>query len=250
LVPRGDKQGDMKRLTLAVAAFALAAASGITPAAAQTAPVIPPAITVSGTGTVQRNPDKADVSFTIVTNDDDATRATSQNNARYSALLAKLAPLGIPATAVKTSYYNAQFVPRPPQPNPQSSERYGYVVTRSVDVTRDRTDDSGAVIDAGVAAGVTSVGGVTFGLRDERAAYRDALAAAVADAAAQAAVLAAAAHVRLGGVLQINAGGDPNVGPRPMFRAALAASAPVPTELPPSDLTFNATVSVRYAIAP
>jgi uncharacterized protein YggE len=191
------------------------------------------------------------VSFSIVTNDDNATKATSQNNALYLALTAQLHGVGIELPAIKTTGYSLSFNQRPPVPNPSYPQRYGYVVTRSVAVTSDRTDQAGAIVDAGVAAGVTNVGGVSFGLRDTRAAYREALAAAVADAEGQARVLAAAGHVRIVRLLSLSAGsfGSP---PRALqvIGAMTTRAASVPTDVQPSDLSVSATVSASYEVAP
>jgi uncharacterized protein YggE len=239
--------------TISIAAVALALVAAAAPALAQTpAPMAPaPRIDVAGQGSVDRTPDQALVSFSIVTNNDVAAGATSANNTIYNALLARLQGLGIETASIKTTGYYLAYNPRPAQPNPQFTQRYGFVVTRSVAVTSDRTDQAGAIVDAGVAAGATNVGGVSFGLRDNRAAYRAALAAAVADAAAQAAAIAAAAHLRIVRVLSIGSG---SYAPAPRYLAPMTvmagAAAPVPTDVLPSGLTVSATVTVSYEVAP
>ena len=242
----------MRSITLAAAALAVLAA--VSPAAAQTTavPRLPARIEVSGQGTVDRTPDRVVVAFSIVTNDDNATRATSANNSAYNALVAKLRAVGIEPAAIKTTGYYLSYNERPQQPNPQFAQRYGYVVTRSVSVTSDRTDQAGAIVDAGVAAGVTTVGGIAFGLRDNRAAYRAALAAAVADAQAQADALAAAARVHIVRMLSMSAGGSTASPPRPfpVPGRIMAAQAAIPTDVQPSDLSVSATVSVIFEIAP
>jgi len=238
----------MRPITLAAVAIAVLAA--VTPAGAQTAPA-PPTINVTGQGTIDRNPDRVLVSFSIVTNDDNASAATSQNNALYAALMAKLNALGLAGPAIKTTGYSLTFNQRPPQPNPQYPQRYGYVVTRSVTAASDRTDQAGAIVDAGVAAGVTNVGSIAFGLRDSRAAFREALAAAVADAEGQARVLAAAGHVRIVRLRSLSAGYNAP-GPRPLqvIGAVMSRAASVPTDVQPSDLSVTATVSASYDVAP
>lgn len=238
----------MKRITLAATVLAVLAA--FSPAFAQTMPPVP-TLTVTGHGTVDRMPDQAIVSFSIVTNDDNAAKATSANNAAYNSLVSHLSGLGLGASAIKTTGFDVSFNPRPPQPNPQFQQRFGYVVTRNVSVTTTRTDQVGAVIDAAVAAGVTNVNGVSFGLHDNRAAYRDALTAAVGDAEQQARALADAAHVRLGRIQHIAPAGPVLPGPRPVaFNRSVSAAAPVPTEVQPSELNVQATVSVTYQITP
>jgi uncharacterized protein YggE len=219
-------------------------------AAALSAPLPQPAVmNVIGHAEIDAVPDRATVSLTIVTVDADAGRATSANNDRFLKLTQALAPLGISGTAIRTGTFGISYNPRPPQPDPQSSEQYGYRAARSVDVIVPRTDGAGAVIDAAVAAGVTEIGAVDFGLRDPRAAYRRALAAAVADAQAQAAVLAAAAHVRLGRLTSIapNAGGD--YAPRAVLMSNVAMKAASPTQIqPPGNLLIGADVALTYEL--
>ena len=242
---------NMKTLTAALAAFTVL--SSLAPAAAQT--VRPEArvatLTVSGQGSVDRSPDRAFVTFAIVTNDDVASRATSANNAAYNALVAKLAALGLTGPAVKTTAYNVNYNQRPPQPNPQYQPRYGYVVTRSVTVTTDRTDQVGAIIDAGVGAGATEVNGVSFGLRDSHAAARSALVAAMTDADAQARALADAAHLHIVRTLTVSSVASGYPRPIPFDRLApMAAAMKVPTDVQPSDLTLTSSVTVTYEVAP
>ncbi|HEY4439107.1 MAG TPA: SIMPL domain-containing protein [Candidatus Elarobacter sp.] len=243
----------MKPFTAALAALIVLAAA--VPAGAQIAAArpLPPILNVTGQGSVDRAPDRVVVTFTITTNDDNATRATSANNAAYATLAAKLGGLGLSGAAVRTTSYNVNYNLRPPKPDPAYAVRYGYIVTRSVRVTSDRTDQAGAIVDAGVASGITEVGSIAFTLRDPRAAQRAALAAAVADADAQARTIAEAAHVRIVRIANISSNTYP-VGPRPLSvigrTASMASVQQVPTEVQPSDLTVNATVSFSYEIAP
>lgn len=233
-----------------VAAAAMLVAAAL-PAAAQ-APAAPRPVQrleVAGQGSVDRMPDRVTVTFSVVTNDDVATRATSQNNATYAALVAKLHGLGIADTAIRTTGYDLTYNPRPAQPNPQYQTRYGYVVTRNVAVSSDRTEQAGPLVDAGVSAGVATVGGIDFGLRDPRAAYRAALAAAVADADAQAQALAVAAHLRVVRLLVLSSARQASV-PRPLAAGRLMVAAAVPTDVQPSSLSVTATVTATYEVAP
>ena len=101
----------MRSITLAAAAIAVLAA--VTPAGAQTAltPFVPAHINVSGQGSVERVPDRVFVTFSIVTNDDVATRATSTNNTLYAALAAKLGGLGIDPAADEDDRLLAELQP-------------------------------------------------------------------------------------------------------------------------------------------
>lgn len=234
-------------------ALLVAAALAPLPAAAQpsTPATPPPTMTVTGTGTVTRSPDQVTIPFSIVTSDDAATRATSANNAIVRQLGSRLGALGLPASALRTSAYGISYIPRPPRPNPESTQRYGYIVSRTISVTTGRTDAVGAILDAAVGAGATGVLGVTFGLRDPAPAYHAALAAAVADAQAQARALAAAAHVRLGALRSIEPSSTSASPIRPLALALPPPPQPgIPTEVEPSDLTVRATVVLTYAFGP
>jgi uncharacterized protein YggE len=116
---------------------------------------------------------------------------------------------------------------------------------------RGKVDQVGAIVDAGVSAGVRDVNNIVFAVRDYRGAYRAALAVAVADAGAQASALAAAAHLRIVRILSI---GNTQLPARPMTSYVLAGQAAkslaVPTEVQPSDLSIAATVNVTYEVAP
>jgi uncharacterized protein YggE len=237
-----------QRIFVALAVLAIVAGSGAAANAQTSGSRHIPTLTVSGDGSVTRAPDRATVSFRIETTNDVAAAATSANAAIANALIARLAPLHVPASAISTTGYGLNFNPRPPKPDPASTQRYGYTVERTIDVVVDNVDASGAVVDAGVAAGVTNVNGISFSLRDRHAAERAAQTAALADAVAQAHGLAAAAHVRIVRILSIAPSGGSGGGPRPSPRLMMAAA--VPTTIDPGSLTVQATVTVRYEIAP
>jgi uncharacterized protein len=239
------------RILAALAACAIAAGSGAAANAQTTSSRRIPTLTVSGQASVVRAPDRATVSFRIETTNEQAAAATSANAAIANALTARLAPLNIPSSAISTSGYGLNYNPRPPKPDPASTQRYGYTVERTIEVVVNNVDGAGAVVDAGVAAGVTNVNGITFSLRDRHAAVRDAQTAALADAVAQAHSLAAAAKVRLVRILAISPSGG-SMPPGPLLRASpgLMMAAAVPTTIDPGNLTVTASVGLEYEIAP
>jgi uncharacterized protein YggE len=228
----------------------LAIAAGTGGAAdAQSSRHVVPTLTVTGEASITRAPDRATVSFRIETTSDKAATATSDNAAITAALGAKLAPLGVPAAAMTTSGYGLTYTPRPAKPDPASTQRFGYTVERTIDVVVAKVDGAGAVVDAGVAAGVTGVNGVSFSLRDRGPAQRSAQAAALADAVAQAHALAAAAKVRLVRILAISPSGGA-VAPLTLGAPRMMMAAAVPTTIDAGDLTVRASVTLQYEIAP
>ena len=86
------------------------------------------------------------------------------------------------------------------------AQRYGYVAGRTVTATLADVTKASAVVDAMRSAGATSIAGVQFVLRDRRAAYDEALAAALEDAAAQAQAVASASHMHVAGIQTIRVG--------------------------------------------
>jgi uncharacterized protein YggE len=206
-------------------------------------------ITVTGQGVSTAMPDMATETFTISTNADNAARATADNNERYGRLLKALESFGIAQNDIRTTSYNVNYTP-PPQPQagmplPPVRERYGYFVYRGVTVTLHRLPLVGKAIDAAIGAGVTDIGGVAFGVSDRKGQQQQALRAAVADARAQAEAMAAAAGLHITRIRTMQQGfASP---PVPMVREmALPKAAPAPTEIEPSSVETQATVTITY----
>jgi uncharacterized protein YggE len=211
-------------------------------------------IVVTGEGLVSKSPDEAKISVQIVTDDSDAANSSSKDNTIYNALKSRLAALPLAGDALRTTGYDVEFIPYPPKnlPPEERQPRYGYVTTRSLSITVSPLELAGKVIDAATAAGVTSVGDVTFDLKDQRVVYAAALAAATADAKRDAEAIASAAGVRLVRVRSITT--EYNVAPvaAPLMMRAQAAMAPPPA--PPTQIDnggpidVTARVTLTYAI--
>lgn len=206
----------------------------------------PSLITVTGQGSSSAPPDMATASFTIATNAASAAAATGENNTRYARLLKALAALHIAATDIHTTGFNVSYTP-PPQPGQQPAQppqRYGYFVNRNVDVMLHDVHSAGKAIDAAVGAGVTDVGGVSFGISDQRSARTEAIRSAVLDARSQAEAMAAAAGLHLTRIKSMGQGQGYPVPPEPRMAADVLRQAP--TEIQPSDVQVTATVTITY----
>ena len=244
---------------LAVAALSVATVSPVVAAAAGAAPVpgdapyvAPPRMTVSGDGLIERSPDLARVDVQIVTNDDVASRSSGKNADAYAAFKARLAPIGLAPDAIRTTYFNVEYVPYPPKglPPEQRQPRYGYVTTRSLSIAVSPIENAGKVVDAATAAGLTQAGNLRFELKDRKAAYREALAAAMRDARANANALAAGGGFTIVRIASVSTNGFvPTPRPIAMMRAAasLAQAPPAPTtdleSAGPIDVTAHVDVS-------
>ncbi|HZZ65242.1 MAG TPA: SIMPL domain-containing protein [Candidatus Baltobacteraceae bacterium] len=214
-------------------------------------------ITVSAQGRASAQPDMATETLTISTNAASAAAATADNNSRFGRLMAGLESIGVPKSDIQTVSYAISYTPpAPPSPTmgvpgvgtppvTPPSQPSGYFVNRSVQVTLNRLDLAGKSIDTAVAAGVTDIGGVTFGVRNNAAQVAFALQSAVATARRQASAMAQAAGLHIVRVRSLQQGyAEAPVG-RIMMASALPAPAP-PTTIEPSSVEVTATVTVSY----
>jgi hypothetical protein len=125
----------------------------------------------------------------------------------------------------------------------------GYMLSNGVAVTVRDLDKLGDAIDDGLAAGATTLDGVTFRVDDPAKAQEDARKQAMAEAKAIADTLATSAGVSIVGVASISETSGPT--PYPVYwgaerAAAVAADTSTPIEVGTNELTV--TVSVVYLI--
>lgn len=198
------------------------------------------AITVSGTGQIQAQPDEAFVNAGVQTRAQTARDAQTTNNRQMQAVISAVKALGIPAKNIQTSGVSLYPVYGPNQ------NLEGYEARNNISVTVEQIDQAGQVLDAAVSAGANQTGGVSFGLKNDAEVRNKALAAAIADARGKAEALAGAAGVKITSVQAISEA-SVNV-PMPAARVALGAAAASQAAVPvePGQLTVSATVTVVY----
>jgi uncharacterized protein YggE len=127
----------------------------------------------------------------------------------------------------------------------------GYQLLNTIAATVRAIEAVGALIDAALAAGATSMDGLDFRLADPGPALADARRLAFADARARAETLATEAGVRLGDAIEIVEGGPHLPGqPRPMAALRLAAVADTATPVEAGTNELEVAVAVTFAIAP
>ena len=230
---------------LAAGALAVAALAGVAdgPEPAVSAPADGTrSITVSGTGTAESVPSRADFTFGVVTEGRTARAALSANASEMRRVIAALREAGVAERDLQT-----QQVSISPVTGEDGRSVSGYTARNAAIARLRDLSRVGAAIDAAVQAGANEVYGPTLISGDRAALERDALRDAMADARAKAQALAAAGGVSLGRVLTVveGAGVPP---PMPLARDAVAMTAESTPVLAGTQET-QAVVTVTYAVS-
>jgi uncharacterized protein YggE len=207
-------------------------------------------ISVSGTGTVTLKPDVADLHLGVLINRSTVKAAQADAAGAMTRVIAALKALGIADKDIQTS--NVSLQPTYDYSTNTNPPRItGYQMSNSVTVTVRDLAKLGDAIDNSLAAGATSLDGVTFRVDDQTAAEGQARQAAMAEAKSKADTLAAAAGVSISGVASISETSAPI--PYPIMYGAAGAPAAIdgskvatPIQTGTTDVTI--TVAVVYLI--
>ena len=206
-------------------------------------PSHPRTISVSGTGRVTVAPDVADLRLGVTITAKTVESARSANATAMAGVIGALRELGIAATDIQTT--NLSLMPAYDYSSNRNPPRLtGYTLTNAVAVVVRDLAKVGQAIDDALAAGATSLDGVSFRTHDTSAAETAARQAAVADARARAEVLAAGAGVAISGVAAISE--SEAAIPYPVFRgeAKMAmADASTPVEAGTNEVAISVAVT-------
>jgi len=218
-------------------------------AAAACADEVPRSVTVSGTGTAMVEADKATVSMSIVARE--ATVAAAQAVAAEvtTRVLQLTDGLDIERGRVNTTGASVRPDYRWNR-DKEEQELRGYIAERRMTVELLDLEKLGPLVEGAVTAGVNQVAPPRLDSSKRRDAYREALRAAAEDAEANAGVLATTLGARLGKAIRVDTGGIVPQPPRPQVARALeiAADAAPAESYNAADLTFEATVTVMFAL--
>lgn len=211
----------------------------------------PPAIAVSGTGTVEADPDLARVTVGVENQAATAREAQAETNRVAAEILSAVSALGISEESVQTSRLGLHPVYESSPERPRGEPTLvGYRAANTVSVELADLSRVGPVVDAAIGAGANRIEGVSFELRDDAAARAAALAAAVDDARAKAETIARALGVGLGPVLETVEGGVSVPPIRAMERAEAMMMQDVSTPVSPGRIRVRASLTIRYRIEP
>ena len=239
----------------------LSAMAGPSPAQVRTGSAIAERLTiltVSGRGEVSSRPDQATVRLGAEAQASDAASAQSQVNAIMERALQQIRAVGISQQAIRTT--GLQLFPvyarQRPEPRPDTDEEprppaiVAYRASNTVQIEVRSLQLVGKVIDAGVASGANRLEGITFELKNDRASRGEALQLAVQEARAKAEAIARALRMRLVGVSEVSEGGVNIIPPPPMPMMEMSRAAVTATPVEPGELRVEASVTIRYRIAP
>ncbi len=212
-------------------------------------------ISVSGTGTVQAEPDEAFVTLAVVTEAKDAATAQQDNAEKMQKVIKAVKSLGIPAKDIRTIglslnpiySYEKCTTGKCPDTRPQIT---GYRASNQVEIRIRDTSLISDVLDEGVKAGANSVQGVRFALsEDKQREYRlEAVKEAAGKAEADAKALAEALGVTLLKPLRASTSSiyQPYIVPRPFFEEVAVSEMRAATPIEKGEVTVTAQVQVVY----
>ena len=210
-------------------------------------------IHASGTGNVIGTPDRAQVTFSVETENADVKSAQQDNAVRMAKVIDALVAIGIPRDALKTTGYNIYPVYEDTTKSILDQKVRTYRVTNTLTVTLHDVSKTGDVIDVAVANGINQASSIQFLLSDEQSQVlrTEALKNAVVRARADADTVAGAMGTTIIGVqsADITGGYSPVLFENYQYSAgdAMLKSA-APTPIQPGDITVSAQVSITYLI--
>lgn len=205
----------------------------------------PPLIVTDGYGEARIAPDRATVTLAVETKGASAA-ATAATNARVQQrVLDTLAALGLRAPDVTTAEFN---VSPNMEDTPRGSRQNGYVARNAVTVRLSNLARIGAVIDAGLARGATTVEDVEFSSTKRDSVSRVALATAAANARSSAEALAVALGGRISDLVEATTQetGGQLFGLYARRATAFASRAEMTTPITPSEVVVGASVVTRW----
>jgi uncharacterized protein len=206
----------------------------------------------TGTGNVIGTPDRAQVTFSVQTENTDVKQAQADNAVKMTKVIDALVASGIPRDALKTTGYNIYPIYEDSK-GILAPKIKTYQVTNTLTVTLHDVSKTGEVIDIAVANGINQANSIQFMLSDAQSQVlrTRALQDAVTRARADADTVAGAMGTAIIGVknADISAGYYPVMFQNYQYDAvgaSMKSSAPTPVQA--GDITVSATVTITYNI--
>ncbi|CAN5682723.1 SIMPL domain-containing protein [soil metagenome] len=208
----------------------------------QSAPNLGPTVSVTGNGDSSVEPDEATVRVGIQAQAKTAKDAQNMASGIAQKVIADAVRIAGDRKMVQTSDLSLY-----PQYG-ENQKLIGYQASNVVSVRLSDLTKVGSVVDAAVTDGANNVQGVSFGLKDNKAAQAEALKSAVADARSKAEAIAGGMGMKLGPLVSVEEQGAARPVPVMMEFRAKAAMAETPVE--GGQIQTSAGVNVTYRLVP
>lgn len=202
--------------------------------------------TVDGKGEVSVVPDTALISFGVTKNSATVEDAKNQVNSIINKITDDLKQLGLNVKDIKNTNYSVN--PEYDYNGGQQIPR-GYSVTAQVEAKITPIDKANNAIDIATKDGANNVGGVQFGVDDQKQKDLEdqARKLAISDAKGKAQSISSAAGIQLGRIVNVQENSE---APHPVMMMANAKSADSgagePTQLNPGENKISLTVTLSY----
>jgi len=197
-------------------------------------------VQVRGTGSVSAVPDRVSFVAGVDTESPSLKTAFADNKRIVAAVLKAMRDRGVTDVEMRT----ANFAINVDENEKRTSRRY--VVSNAVTITRSKTDDVSALIEAAVDAGANNLNSVIYSVADPAPLQDAALDRAYANARARAARLAAAAGKQVGEPIEITTEGF--YVPQPVAEAITVTASSPALELLGGAKTVTANVLVTFEL--
>ncbi|WP_234340201.1 SIMPL domain-containing protein [Gorillibacterium timonense] len=209
------------------------------PATTQT---IQSSMEVTGEGTVSAAPNRAIIVLGVITENPDLSTAQTENAAAVTKVINALLGLHIPREQIQTVTYRIEMQ----YSFEDGTQTFkGYQVTHLLQITLDRVEQTGLVVDTAVTNGANVVSSIRFALSNPDLYYNQALSIAIQNAGIKASTIART----LGATLiktPVKITEEPGEIESPIPIRALAEGAAIPTPIQPGELDIRAVIRAKY----
>ncbi|MCD5325811.1 MULTISPECIES: SIMPL domain-containing protein [Pontibacillus] len=200
-------------------------------------------LTVTGIGSVKAQPDIANITLGVETQDKELTTAQQTNAQTLNEVIDALIQIGIPNENIQTVDY---FI-FPQYDYIDGKQQFrGYEVTHLITVTIENLEQTGEVIDTAVANGANRVSNISFTVQDPQSFYQQALASALQNANTKAQTIAQTMNLQIDMTpFSIDEQVPPTQAtPQTFVKAESVGATSTPVE--PGQLEITARVETKY----
>lgn len=203
-----------------------------------------PLIEVTGEGTVSAAPNRVIIVLGVITESPSLSTAQSENASAVTNVINALLRLNIPREQIQTVTYRIEI-----QYNYKDGTQIfrGYRVTHLLQITIDRVEQTGLVVDTAVNSGANFVSSIRFTVTNLEIYYNRALSTAIQNAESKANTIAKTLGVTLVRTpVKITEETRVIEPPIPFQASLLAEGAAVPTPIQPGELEIRAVLRALY----